>query len=427
MARDPYLVLEISPGASPAEVKRAYRRLAKANHPDSAGEAALPRFLEIQLAYESLAAGKWRPGTGVGRPADVWRADSARARSTPGARSAGSTRRGDPAGGRSTDPSGGARPGPNGPRTRPGAEPRADGPAGRRRAPRKATFGSTSYDEARDPADPAWSGGAWYGQSSGEYWTVNPREYADPRKHGPEYQARAATERARRADRGRSGNEAGDRDGTGRDAAGIRAEAAARRRAGARARAAEAGAAEAGPAEAGAAEAAQGGAAEAAHAARNADGAETRSQSGPAGTAPWPPAALGLGLGRLDGLPFRRGLIALAAWPPLGIAAASVIGEATGCASFSAACTSTATLYPWVAQLAILLAMLLLPAVARILAGGSAAVLLLAFPVAATLSASGANYDRLHGPPSLIGVLAVVWLGGVLLMALQTRRSRRAT
>lgn len=41
------------------------------------------------------------------------------------------------------------------------------------------------------PLDPEWEGGAWYGPSSGTYWTLNPREYADPRKHGPEYLARA--------------------------------------------------------------------------------------------------------------------------------------------------------------------------------------------------------------------------------------------
>ncbi|MCI0581788.1 MAG: DnaJ domain-containing protein, partial [Chloroflexi bacterium] len=62
MAIDPYRVLGLAAGASAAEVKRAYRRLAKANHPDSAGEAALPRFLEIQRAYETLTAATWRPG-----------------------------------------------------------------------------------------------------------------------------------------------------------------------------------------------------------------------------------------------------------------------------------------------------------------------------------------------------------------------------
>ena len=44
-------------------------------------------------------------------------------------------------------------------------------------------------------ATPTWSGAAWYGPSSGEYWIINPREYADPRKHGPEYQARARRRR----------------------------------------------------------------------------------------------------------------------------------------------------------------------------------------------------------------------------------------
>ena len=107
----------------------------------------------------------------------------------------------------------------------------------------------------------------------------------------------------------------------------------------------------------------------------------------------------GFDLRRYEALPYRRGILALAAWPPLGIAAASVIGDATGCAAFSAACTSVATFYPWIAQVAILAALLLLPAVSRVLAGGTIAVAALAFPVAAALSASGANYDRVHGPP----------------------------
>ena len=76
----------------------------------------------------------------------------------------------------------------------PGERPRRERPSREhhaRRGPRRATPGSTSYDEAAEPLDPDWDGGAWYGPSSGTYWTINPREYADPRKHGPEYQARA--------------------------------------------------------------------------------------------------------------------------------------------------------------------------------------------------------------------------------------------
>ena len=50
----------------------------------------------------------------------------------------------------------------------------------------------------RRAARPGVGGGSWYGPSSRTYWTINPREYADPRKHGPEYQARAR--RAARAE-----------------------------------------------------------------------------------------------------------------------------------------------------------------------------------------------------------------------------------
>ena len=44
---DPYRTLGLKRGATLDDVKRAYRRLAKINHPDAAGEAALPRFLAI--------------------------------------------------------------------------------------------------------------------------------------------------------------------------------------------------------------------------------------------------------------------------------------------------------------------------------------------------------------------------------------------
>jgi curved DNA-binding protein CbpA len=205
---DPHLTLGVAPGASLNEIKSAYRRLAKKYHPDAAGERALPRFLAIQAAYERLVDGEGqlrlarsdpaREATGRADPArprasrDAWRArrsgsgGSARSRAAGGAgRAAGAGEaagRGDPAG--------------------------PTGTAGRgershaRRGPRKATPGSTTYDEAAEtPLDPEWHGGAWYGPSSGTYWTLNPREYADPRKHGPEYLARA-----RRASRGAAGD-----------------------------------------------------------------------------------------------------------------------------------------------------------------------------------------------------------------------------
>ena len=65
---DPYRTLGLTRGASIDEVKRAYRRLAKANHPDAAGPGALPRFLAIQAAYEKLAGGSAAPIPGRGDP-----------------------------------------------------------------------------------------------------------------------------------------------------------------------------------------------------------------------------------------------------------------------------------------------------------------------------------------------------------------------
>ena len=120
----------------------------------------------------------------------------------------------------------------------------------------------------------------------------------------------------------------------------------------------------------------------------------------------------------------RRVVRALIAWPPLGIAAAALIGEATGCAAFEATCTPPAELYPWIAQGAIVLALLAAPAIARVLAGGTAAVAILAFPVAAILSAGGASYDRAYGPAALIAVLAVAWAVGVVAMLLRRAITR---
>ena len=169
---DAYRTLGLEPGASTAEIKRAYRLLAKAFHPDSAGEAALPRFLAIHEAYDRLKTGRVVGGAKPARAAaaEPWRADPARARA---AREKARTARGGPArtGTSGSGPSAGAGPSATGsgaPRGTTGT--RAPG----RRTVRKATMGSTSYDEARDANDATWSGASWYGPSSGEYWIVNP-------------------------------------------------------------------------------------------------------------------------------------------------------------------------------------------------------------------------------------------------------------
>src|SRR3954447_1369100 len=220
---DPFLTLGVPPGASLNEIKSAYRRLAKQYHPDTAGERALPRFLAIQAAYERLVDGEGR----LRPPPDAWRASAAR--SAPGgrprasrdawrARRSSSTAGTGPATG-GQRPSGsrsGAGAQGSGAASDPGAEAgqgerRQDGERTRyRRGPRTATPGSTTYDEAAEVGrDPEWDGGSWYGPSMGTYWTINPKEYADPRKHGPEYMARARRPAGPIADDGGSGSRAG--------------------------------------------------------------------------------------------------------------------------------------------------------------------------------------------------------------------------
>ncbi len=56
MSKSLYTTLELSPGASEAEIKKAYRRLARQYHPDvNKDPAAEEKFKEINAAYEVLS------------------------------------------------------------------------------------------------------------------------------------------------------------------------------------------------------------------------------------------------------------------------------------------------------------------------------------------------------------------------------------
>ena len=60
--KDPYRVLGVPYGASPAVVLEAYRRLSKLHHPDREGGSD-ERFVEIKEAYETLRARPEPEGT----------------------------------------------------------------------------------------------------------------------------------------------------------------------------------------------------------------------------------------------------------------------------------------------------------------------------------------------------------------------------
>jgi len=95
--RDPHVVLGIEPGATPAQVKAAWRRLARQHHPDLTGDdpeasrIATRQMAEINDAYAALT----RPG-GSGRRwaegADAAAAREDRERGTAGARRGGPPR-----------------------------------------------------------------------------------------------------------------------------------------------------------------------------------------------------------------------------------------------------------------------------------------------------------------------------------------------
>lgn len=417
---DPYRTLGLDRTASLDDVRRAYRRLAKANHPDAAGEAALPRFLAIQAAYERLvgpAPGRARaaPGSSAATPAQAWEADPARSDATHRAY-----------GGRARHPAGesGKRTGRN---SKPGT---SSGPAGQTSSgpasqsssetaggsrsgwtSRKATLGSTSYDGAdRDAFEPDWVGASWYGTTSGTYWTTNPKEYADPRKHGLEYQARAR----RTARAGQSAKDDTASAPTADEA--VTADAPSGERP-----------------------------------ARGGDGAPQHSTTSwweaasgpdaPAAAAPDPspraapppgpgqPRAGSLaaaGRALTAGAPPTLGwriAQAVIGWLPIGLAIAWVSGELTGCARFSATCDQGTAPVVWVLQALVLGVLLALPTVAGRALIAALVCLVVAVPTTLFVAATAGAVASGSGTGFLGVALALAWLAGIVGAIVMGRRS----
>jgi hypothetical protein len=490
---DPYRTLGLAPGASVPEIKRAYRRLVKEHHPDSAGSDELPRFLSIQAAYEMLMRGQPGAAGRTGRngprsesgPGPAWRADPGRARATrdawrrrarghaagttqttgsagpartadepdAGGNDAGERRRGASSGRKTGGPAG------DGSRRRHAESPRHE--EAQQGGSRRATPGSTSYDDAvHEPFEPDWAGSSWYGQSSGTYWTINPREYADPRKHGPEYQARArrAAQAAGTAPDTGSADEdpdggQGAEDGSWTEErpgawswtegqAPERDPAAPYTATGSAARPYRGGNAKRQPRSNGPGIGDQD---------RSRHPGDVRAPhshpSSHSGASGWTASARDLdwrGTSRPDpesgilGLhdvaeriqygpasPRGRLVLALAGWPPIGMIAALAIGELSGCARFAASCESVSAASSWIAlaQVAILAVLLLVTPLARVAAFGSMAILLAALPVVAFLTATGATYAPEPGAAALLMLLGGAWAVGIALGS--RRRSRR--
>jgi hypothetical protein len=121
--------------------------------------------------------------------------------------------------------------------------------------------------------------------------------------------------------------------------------------------------------------------------------------------------------------PIRRLGLALLAWPPIGLAAAATIGEATGCTTYAAACSGVEPLLPWLAQAAILGLLLLLPPIARLLAGGAIAVLIALVPITVILLSLGGGAATAQAGAALAILLGIAWFVGLGWSA-RTFRSR---
>jgi hypothetical protein len=67
-AFDPYAVLGVAPDASPLQVARAHRRLAKRFHPDRGPDGDADRMRRINEAWQILSASMRRPTFDHGNP-----------------------------------------------------------------------------------------------------------------------------------------------------------------------------------------------------------------------------------------------------------------------------------------------------------------------------------------------------------------------
>jgi len=111
------------------------------------------------------------------------------------------------------------------------------------------------------------------------------------------------------------------------------------------------------------------------------------------------------------------------AWAPIGIAAAGIIGDLTGCSTYSTACDGTDPFLPWVAQAAILGILLVVPPLTRVLAAGGLGLVLGLVPATALVIAAGGARSALAGSV-LVGALAVAWLAGAAWAAWRMLRPR---
>jgi len=268
-------------------------------------------------------------------------------------------------------------------------------------------MGSTSYDGAdSEPFEPDWGGASWYGTTSGTYWTLNPKEYADPRKHGPEYQARA-----RRAAETAAASAALDAEAPDRPTPPTHTTSSWW--------------------DATAAEPTSDPAAPTAEQPPDWSAAATGAPDATPAEPTWPSAAdmrpngiansstsvwdaarwLETGSGGVAGRVIR----AVVAWAPIALGIGWLAGEITGCARFSAECDASSAPIAWFAQLVILAVLLIIPRLAAVACIATVGTIAAAVPGALILTSMGGAADLASGRAALGGLLVIGWIVGIVI------------
>jgi hypothetical protein len=289
--------------------------------------------------------------------------------------------------------------------------------------------------------DPDWGGASWYGTSSGTYWTLNPKEYADPRKHGPEYQARARRADARRTRRPEPASGTLSAEGRPLDAD------------------AEAQPEPPPPTESTAEGPAPSEQTRPTHTATSrwaagsttpdappnaaSDASASARQSAdatasPASAPPNPPARTADDASSTDaildgirhwlddrnpGVGARIGRAAIG-WAPIALGIGWLAGEVSGCSRFSADCHPAAAPVSWGLQIAVLVVLIAFTRIARITTVATIATLAAIFPASALLLATFDPDSMAAGRTVLGGLMATAWIAGIAIGAVREFRRK---
>ena len=112
-------------------------------------------------------------------------------------------------------------------------------------------------------------------------------------------------------------------------------------------------------------------------------------------------------IGRFELSPICEG------WAPIALGIGWVAGEATGCGRFSATCPPAVAPLTWGAQLAVLVALILVAPLARVATVATVATLAAVVPASVLLLATSDPASMDAARAVLGGLMSIAWIAGV--------------